>query len=98
MDPTITCTSKLWLWSGGKASWHFITIPKEYYPLIKEFGMSAAGFGSVRVRVTIGTTTWKTSVFPSKEGVFLLPIKSEVRKKEKLSLDDTVTVTLSLTS
>ena len=54
------------------------------------------GFGSVRVAVTIGSTTWKTSLFPSKEGAYLLPIKAEVRKKERIAAGDAVPLTFEL--
>ena len=41
------------------------------------------GWGSVRVKVTLGKTKWDTSIFPDKKsGTYLLPIKAEVRIKE----------------
>jgi hypothetical protein len=47
--------------------------------------------------VTIGNTTWETSIFPaSKLEAYLLPLKAEVRKKEKFSAGDTVTVKLKI--
>jgi len=50
-----------------------------------------ADFGSVRVAVTIGTTSWRTSIFPdSKTGTYLLPVKKEVRDAEKLQTGDDV--------
>ena len=52
----------------------------------------ARGFGSIRVMVTIGKTRWKTSIFPTKEGEFVLPVKASVRKKEKLKDGDTLSV------
>ena len=43
------------------------------------------GWGSVRVKAAIGETTWETSLFPqAKEGAYILPIKADVRKKEKI--------------
>ena len=45
-----------------------------------------AGFGSLRVEVTIGSTTWRTSVFPdTKRGTYLLPVKKQVRTAEGLA-------------
>ena len=50
-----------------------------------------AGFGSVRVAATVGTTSWRTSIFPdSKTGTYLLPVKKEVRDAEKLETVDNV--------
>ena len=49
------------------------------------------GFGSVRVAVTVGTTSWRTSIFPdSKTRTYLLPVKKEVRDAEKLETVDNV--------
>ena len=44
----------------------------------------------------IGSTEWRTSVFPSKDaGRFLLPIKASVRKAEAIAEGDVVTVQLT---
>ena len=53
------------------------------------------GFGSLKVSVMIGATTFKTSVFPSKElGGWLLPVKASVRKAEGLTAGDAVELAL----
>ena len=55
------------------------------------------GFGSVRVSVTIGATTWATSLFPSNEAEsFVLPIKKPVRTAEGLAAGDPVDITIEL--
>jgi hypothetical protein len=47
--------------------------------------------------VTIGQTVWKTSIFPdSKSGSYLLPLKAEVRKKEKIGVGDTLTFSIEI--
>jgi len=39
----------------------------------------------VRVDVTVGATSWRTSIFPdSKTGTYLLPVKKAVRLAEHL--------------
>ncbi len=70
--------------SGQVAPWHFVTVPKKESAEIKsKFGKSAKAWGSIPVQVTAGKTSWKTSIFPErKSGAYLLPLKSEVRKKE----------------
>jgi hypothetical protein len=95
MEPTFTFKAKIWLWQG-KGAWHFISLPTKLSKQIKGFQGPRRGFGSVRVKVTIGKTTWKTSIFPSKEGHYILPLKADVRKKENLLLDQTVNVEFSL--
>ena len=78
--------TKLWKYPGP-AAWYFLTIPKKESVAIKkkQEGKLRRGWGSVRVRVVIGTTSWDTSVFPdSSSGCYLLPVKALVRKKEGL--------------
>jgi len=55
------------------------------------------GFGSVRVRVTIGATSWQTSIFPDGgREAYVLPLKRAVRTAEGLDVGDTCTVTVEL--
>lgn len=90
-------TAEVWLYSG-KGAWYFITIPKDISQEIKFFASDvSSAFGSVRVNVKIGNTTWKTSLFPdNKYDAYLLPIKAEVRKKEKISEGNKVTILLEI--
>lgn len=88
----------LWLWNGN-ASWHFLTVPGDISDEIK--GRTAAdlrrGFGSVRVRVTIGSSTWTTSVFPDKaSAAYVLPVKKEVRTQQGVAAGDRLSVRLEL--
>ena len=54
-------------------------------------------WGAVRVQVTIGHTAWETSIFPhAKLDAYILPIKMDVRKKEKIAAEDNVKVTLKI--
>jgi hypothetical protein len=48
------------------------------------------------VKVTIGKTRWKTSVFPQKDGTFVLPIKKTVRDSENINQGDTIKITLEV--
>lgn len=91
------CTSKVWLYPGA-AAWHFISVPKKESAEIKStHGSRSKGFGSIPVRVTIGTTTWKTSLFPDKQsGTYLLPLKAQVRKKEGIEEGDNVKFSIIL--
>lgn len=75
------------LWAhDGEGSWYFVTVPDEISDDIAELsGGRGNGFGSVRVSVTVGGTTWQTSVFPSKSGNYVLPVKKPVRVAEQLS-------------
>ena len=96
MDPKFTFKGTLWKWKGY-AAWHFITVPLGLSKDIKGFYEGPRkGFGSLPVKVTIGSTTWKTSIFPEKKGTYILPVKAEVRKNEGISEDDSLEVSILL--
>ena len=80
------------------AGWHFITLPKEVTEDINfYFGHTKRGWGSLPVTVTIGKTSWRTSIFAdTKMETFLLPVKVEIRKKEILKEGDKVKLSLEI--
>ena len=93
-------TSPLWIWeASGEGSWHFVTLPEDHADEIKAIADGAVrrGFGSVRVEVTVGPSTWRTSLFPSKEsGSYVLPVKKAVRTAAGVEDGDDVDVDLVL--
>jgi hypothetical protein len=93
---TLNFKAKLWLYQGT-AAWHFITVPKKESNILKESkDKIKRGWGSIPIKVTIGKTSWKTSVFPDKKSsYYLLPIKKEVRIKEDLYADETIAIKLT---
>lgn len=92
-----TFQADVWLYPG-MAGWHFITLPKKDAEHIrKNFGGIKRGFGSIKVTAFINKTSWKTSIFPDKKaGSYLLPIKTEIRKKEKIHANDSLEITLKI--
>ena len=96
-DHVYEFTAPLWRWQGN-AAWHFLTLPFEVTDEIDEITTGTqGGFGSVPVRVTVGRTTWTTSVFPSKDHEsFILPVKAVVRRAEALLEGSAVAVRLEL--
>lgn len=98
-------TTPLWRWQSATApaAWFFVTIAGEAADGIRLAAIGGQwldgrrGFGSAKVRATIGGTSWNTSVFPHREsGGWLLPVKAAVRKAEDLAEGDDVTVMVSL--
>ena len=89
--------ASVWLYPG-MAGWHFVNIPKkESVEINEKYGKNRRGFGSLPATVTTGKTSWKTSIFPDKRsGTYLLPLKAEVRKKEKFGNGDTVRFTIKI--
>ncbi|WP_017664308.1 DUF1905 domain-containing protein [Porphyrobacter sp. AAP82] len=97
-----TASGPVWLWQGAdgapaKGSWYFLTIAGETAQAIRAGASKADAWGSVRIEATIGGTTWRTSLFPSKaHGGWLLPLKAAVRKAEKIAEAAVVEARLAL--
>lgn len=97
MSARFQFNAKLWRYQGN-AAWHFVTLPKDISEQTRSLtqGLRNA-FGSLRVIATIGKTEWRTSVFAdTKAGAFLLPVKAEVRKREKVGHGDTLCVSVEI--
>jgi hypothetical protein len=94
--PEYRFSADLWMHQGG--SWHFVTVPFDEADEIEEVAADAKrGFGSVRVRVRIGSSSWDTSLYPdTKATSYVLPIKKPVRVKEGLEVGKPVLVSLTL--
>jgi len=89
--------AELWLWSAKEGdSWVFVTVPEDVSDEIRERSGPPREFGSARVEVTIGTTTWRTSVFPNSQepGCYALPVKKAVRRSEGLDIGETAVIRL----
>ena len=97
MPLTYTFKSEVWEYPGH-AAWHFASVPKQHYDELKDISKSLdKGFGSIKVRVVMGGSTWETSIFPDNQSqTFLLPLKKIVRQKENIAAGDSVKITLSL--
>lgn len=76
----------------GEGGWYFVSLPPEISADINDLTAGIRrGFGSVRVAVTVGATSWRTSIFPdSKTGQYLLPVNKNVRAAEHLDPGDGV--------
>lgn len=100
MTAQYTFSASVWVYPGEMANWHFVTVPKKIGVTIKATTAAKGGrrgFGAVRVRVEIGSTTWTTSMFPDRSsGSYLLPLKAAVRKVEDIEAGDVVQVTFNL--
>jgi hypothetical protein len=94
----IVFDAELWMWDARRAdSWTFVSLPADESEDIRDLAAGPRrGFGSLRVRVTIGDSTWTTSIFPDSKRGYVLPVKRAVRKAEDLDVGDTATVTVEL--
>jgi hypothetical protein len=91
--------AELWLWDARKDdSWTFVSVPADESAEIRDVvGGRVNGFGSVRVTVTIGASTWQTSIFPDGASrTYALPVKKAVRRAEGIEAGDSARVTVEL--
>jgi hypothetical protein len=86
---------ELWFWRGP-APWYFITVPEEECLILHaEAAAVSYGWGMIPVTARIGDSEWKTSLFP-KDGRYIVPVKTDVRRAEKLTEGDHPTVHLTI--
>lgn len=88
--------AELYAVGGDPGSWVFVDVPPALADTIdEELTAPPRGFGSVRVEATLGPTTWRTSLFPSKRsGTYVLPVKRAVRRAADVEPGDLGSFTL----
>lgn len=97
MAETCRFTAELWRSGEPPEGWHFVTLDEAASEAVRERPRPPRGFGSVRVEVTIGSTTWRTSVFPdSGSGRYVLPVQQTVRQAEDLLEGDPLDIRLTI--
>ena len=82
--------------SSGKGAWYFVTIPNSISEEIRaNFSEQEQGWGRLKAKAKINQTQWNTSVwFDTKLSSYILPIKSDIRRKESLTEGSEVNVEL----
>jgi hypothetical protein len=77
-----TFTAELWE-HDGPAGWCLVSLPFDVADEIEATDPGETAFGSVRVEVTVGTTTWRTSLFPDQgRATYVLPVRQAPRAAE----------------
>jgi hypothetical protein len=101
---TVTATLPLTRWQGDRGTYHLVVIHGEEAEQIAmharlhrlEYGRQR-GFGSVKVMARIGSTEWKTSVFPQDRSTeWILLVSKKVMRAEDLAEGDPVVLELIL--
>ena len=63
----------------GPAPFYFLPVPAKESAQVKSIASSITyGWGVLYTHATIGPKTWKTTLMP-KDGLYLLPLKNEIR-------------------
>jgi hypothetical protein len=80
----------------GPAPFFFIAVPQAEADAVRAVARSITyGWGVVPVTVTIGASTWTTSLIP-KAGGYLVPLRDAIRRAEMLTVGGRVSVVLNL--
>jgi hypothetical protein len=92
---TLEFSGPLWYWKGP-APHYFVTVPAAECQEIKAAARFVSyGWGMIPVRVRMGDTQWKTSLFP-RDDQYILPIRMSVRKAAKIGEGDVVGVEMDV--
>lgn len=77
--------AKVWQHSATNG-WHFISLPADISTEIRQnLKWQEEGWGRLKATVKIGNSQWETAIwFDTKHKTYLLPLKSEIRKKENI--------------
>lgn len=80
-------TAKPWRYSGH-GGWHFVSLPKKLAKEIRNaLKYEEQGWGRLKATAKIGNSEWKTAIwFDTKKNTYLLPLKTEIRKLENLTI------------
>lgn len=90
-------TAKVWQYTAP-VGWYFVSLPLELATKIRAHLKSEEeGWGRLNATAKIGSTQWETAIwFDTRHKTYLLPLKAEVRKKEKLETDKSITLCIWL--
>jgi hypothetical protein len=73
----------------GKSGWYYVPLPETS----DDFPGRKSSWGMIPVMVTLGDTTWKTSLLPMGRGRLFIALKAALRKKYSITLGSLVTLT-----
>ena len=80
----------------GPAPFYWLLLPEDAADYVRAQAAAATyGWGAIPVCVRIGTTEWETSLLP-RSGGYALPLRKDVRLKERIDDGDRVAVGMSV--
>jgi hypothetical protein len=96
MKISYSFSGKLWQHQAPKGGWYFISLPVDMSREIREnFRNQEEGWGRLKASAEIDGVKWETAIwYDSKKTTYLLPIKSEIRKK--LDFDSLLDIKISI--
>lgn len=95
MAVELAFSGEVWFWRGP-APWYFVTVPDDgCRELHRVSGRVTYGWGMIPAVVTVGSSTWSTALWP-KDGRYIVPVRTEIRRREEVDEGDIVTVRLTV--
>jgi hypothetical protein len=88
-------TTKIWQ-HEGVGGWHFVSLPQHLAKEIREnLKSEEQGWGRLKATARVGNSQWETALwFDTKHQTYLLPLKAEIRKKEKLEKGNDISISV----
>jgi hypothetical protein len=88
-------SAKIWQHSSPVGR-YFVSLPAELSNEIRaNVKWQEEGWGRLKANAKMGNSNWNTAIwFDTKHHTYLLPIKSEIRKNEKIELNQMLEITL----
>lgn len=84
------------VWWRGPAPYHFVALPGPEADRLRVVASRVTyGWGCIPATVTLGATTFTTSIFP-RDGGFMVPVKVAARRAEGVELGDDVTLVVTV--
>ena len=72
--------------------WVYVSVPTRYTEMLK----NVADRGLVAITVTLGSSTWNTSLMPMGDGTQFIPLNTKVRKSEDIKIGDHINLSFTL--
>jgi hypothetical protein len=88
--------SVLFEWDARREKWVFARLPDDISEEIAAQPHPPAGFDSVPVTVTLGSSRWRTSIFPQSDGAYVVPLKRVIRDREGVDTGDAVRIGIEI--
>ncbi|MEL0456642.1 DUF1905 domain-containing protein [Flavobacteriaceae bacterium SZ-1-7] len=89
--------TKMWK-HNSPGGWYFVSLPKTLSKEIRHnLKWQEEGWGRMKAFAQIGELTWETAIwFDTKMGTYILPIKSEIRKKTDIKINQKIDMNIWL--
>lgn len=94
---TFEFTAPVWKHSAN-GGWYFVSLPIEFSMEIRQnMKWQEEGWGRMKAKAKIRETLWDTAIwYDTKFKTYILPLKAEIRKKEKIEIGNMLDVEIMI--